>query len=161
MSRCCDLVSYPNAVIWDADEGSLLLVKGSEHFQSAEDAMYLADGELYTLVTSRRADEDGYRLQLWCGIPGTAIRCFDLPTRWLNEGVEVRFSPDGDFVIASSIGQILMWRTMTGDAVLTADGCPYRGSILTMVVGLALLHQDDMGDAPSFGRRLGWTKSAA
>ena len=37
----------------------------------------------------------------------------------MEESVFARFSPEGDFVMAESMGKLLMWRTLTGEAPIS------------------------------------------
>eukprot|EP00435_Cladocopium_sp_Y103_P033364 s2945_g8.t1 len=141
-SRSCSLVTHSSnaPAIWDADAKTLLqpiLVKDAIWFQQPLEAMYLDDGEAYILLKSGRTDPDGYRLELWhASTPSTKepLRRFELPPRWLNESVQGQFTPDGEFVVAWSMGNILMWRTLTGEAHLTVEGSP-----IAIVLGFAVL----------------------
>ena len=165
VSRSCTLVTHQHSAagVWDGDDQTLVrpvFQKDDLDFTHAVDAMYLEDGELYTLVRCGRLSDEIYFIQLWCGVPGRAVGRFSLPGRWLNESVRIEFSPEGEFVIASSMGTILMWRTLTGEEIQRADCAHWGGSIKSMVLRLAVLFQGDPEGSGIFNRpgegQLGW-----
>ncbi|CAK9093164.1 Copia protein [Durusdinium trenchii] len=158
VSRSCTLVTHQHSAagVWDGDDQTLVrpvFQKDDLDFTHAVDAMYLEDGELYTLVRCGRLSDEIYFIQLWCGVPGRAVGRFSLPGRWLNESVRIEFSPEGEFVIASSMGTILMWRTLTGEEIQRADCAHWGGSIKSMVLRLAVLFQGDPEGSGIFNRK--------
>ncbi|CAE7201014.1 GIP [Symbiodinium natans] len=135
----CTLASHSHGppAVWDADSQTVLWPASMTG--GATDAMRLGDGELYTLLKQCQIDAQLYFLQLVRGIPGSEVIRYPLPVRWMEESVFARFSPEGDFVMAESMGKLLMWRTLTGEVHLRSDGTEWTGSVCSLQPGLALI----------------------
>ncbi|CAE7829178.1 GIP [Symbiodinium necroappetens] len=166
----CTLASHSHSplVIWDSDAQMACcpdLARDADfEFQSAVDAMRLDDGEIYVL--QRSATSDGLHFLQLCRASWEVCR-YSLPSYWIDEGMFAQFSPEGDFVIAGSHGDLLVWHTLSGAAHVRSDGADWTGSLCCLQPGIALIESGnltsrvlELWDLPAGTCRQSWQKEA-
>ncbi|CAE7805929.1 GIP [Symbiodinium sp. CCMP2456] len=171
VSSSCTLASHSHSplVIWDSDAQIACcpdLARDADfQFQSAEDAMRLDDGEIYVL--QRSAKFDGLHFLQLCRA-STEVCRYSLPPHWIDEGMFAEFSPDGDFVIAGAIGDLLVWHTLSGAALVRSDGAEWTGSLCSLQPGIALIESANLTsrelqlwDLPTGTCRQSWQQEAS